>query len=80
MERNREYWATFDYGKMARDSAKERDRIQEMLRLRRETGPASPEDDMVWRQENSMLYTMYLEQRCNYQTFARRAGTRGQAV
>lgn len=80
MDRNRDYWAAFDYGKMARDAARERDRLQERLRLRRETGPASPEDDMVWRQENSMLYTMYLEQRCNYQTFAQRAGARGQAV
>lgn len=67
-----------DFGKMAREAARERDVLQARLRARRTAGPDSPEHELAWRRDNSILYTMYLEQRCNARVFAQRAAARGQ--
>lgn len=72
------YIERLDFGKMAREAARERDVLQSRLRARREAGPDSPENELAWRRDNSVLYAMYLEQRCNVRVFSQRAAARGQ--
>lgn len=73
------YTAPFDYGEMARQAAKERDALRLRLQLRKERRPASPEEVLRWKRENSVLYDMYLEQRHNHLLFSARAAQRAAA-
>ncbi len=80
MERTRQQeprsglWASFDYGRMAREAAREQAALRRRLQARQEAGPASPGQMLSWQRENSMLYAMYLEQKHNAQMFQNRAG------
>lgn len=68
----------FDYEKMAREAARERDAIKTRLDIRRRNRPGSHEAELIWKRENSILYTMYLEQRSNERKFSQRAKERAQ--
>lgn len=70
--------AAFDYAAMAREAAREQESLHRRLMARRETGPQSPDQELTWKRENAILYSMYLEQRCNRKTFERRARLRSQ--
>lgn len=71
------YTEKFDYGKMAREAARERDALHNLLERRKAHPPLAGDQELVWRRENSMLYTMYLEQRCNARELERRAREQG---
>lgn len=64
---------SFNYSQLAREAARERDTLKEILRQRREKGPQSPGDMMAWNRDNTILYAMYLEQRSSCQEMERRA-------
>lgn len=66
----------FDYAEMARQAEREQEALRRRLEQRRAAGPDSPDQEMVWKRENSILYAMYLEQRCNQKVFTRRAQLR----
>ena len=68
----------FDFARMALEAQREQDRLREILRVRKEAGPESPDLELVWKRENSILYHMYLEQRTNAISFRKRAERRGQ--
>lgn len=70
---------SFDYSQMAWEARRERDALRTRLEMRKRRPPESPEQELAWKRENSILYHMYLEQRCNAELFARRAIARGQA-
>lgn len=72
------YTTGFDYGQMAREATRERDALHARLEQRKQDRPDKPDQELNWKRENSILYTMYLEQRCNAEIFARRARARGQ--
>ncbi len=70
------YTEKFDYEKMAREAARERDALHAVLERRKAHPPMAGDQELVWRRENSMLYTMYLEQRSNARELERRARER----
>ncbi len=70
------YWAAFDYERMAREAAKERDALHALLERRKKNPPERADQELVWQRENSLLYTMYLEQRCSAEALSRRARMR----
>lgn len=76
MSVQREYWEAFDYERMAQESAREQEVLRQILKKRREAGPPAPDKELTWKRENSMLYSMYLEQRANAISFSRRAERR----
>ena len=63
-------WERFDFGRMAEDAGRERDRLMGIIRRGRESF-------MDWDQGNRRYYAMYLEQRRNAMEFQRRARERG---
>ncbi len=63
----------FDYARMAREARREQEVLRARLAQRRAAGPAGPDQELVWKRENSVLYAMYLEQRCSAQLLERRA-------
>ena len=67
------YQEAFDYARMAQEAKREQEVLRDRLSQRRAAGPASPDQELVWKRENSVLYAMYLEQRCNARLFQRRA-------
>lgn len=67
------YRERFDYQQMAQEARREQEVLRARLQLRRQQGPASPDRELVWKRENSMLYNMYLEQRANAMAFEQRA-------
>lgn len=69
-------YASFDYGEMAREAARERDRLKARVQARREEGPRGREF-RGWERECRMLYEMYLEQRGLCRELERRAAWRG---
>lgn len=74
------YRERFDYERMAEEAARERDILQELLQRRRACPPREHDQELLWRRENSILYTMYLEQRCSARELELRARTRKEAV
>ncbi len=70
------YRAAFDYGRMAREAARERDTLRGLLEKRKRQPPLNRDEELRWKQENSMLYAMYLEQRCQAGILAGRAQAR----
>lgn len=68
----------FDFAQMAREAQREQDKLREILRIRKEAGPETPDQELIWKRENSILYHMYLEQRANAISFRKRAERRGQ--
>lgn len=68
----------FDYEKMALEAARERDAIKARLDMRKKNRPLSHERELIWKRENSILYTMYLEQRSNERKFSQRARERAE--
>lgn len=70
--------AAFDYSAMALEALRQRDILHQRLAERKAQGPASPDQELSWNRENSILYNMYLEQRFNHLEFSRRARLRGQ--
>ena len=70
------YREAFDYGKMAREAARERDVLLALLEKRKQNPPVGGEAERLWSRENGVLYTMYLEQRHSAQELSRRAGER----
>lgn len=72
------YTTSFDYGRMAQEAIRERDALHARLEQRKLARPDKPDQELNWKRENSILYNMYLEQRCNAEVFARRARARGQ--
>lgn len=71
-----EHTARFNYREMAREAGRECEAIRHRLDQRRAARPLSPEAEIRWKRENSVLYDMYLEQRSNERLFSRRAGQR----
>lgn len=69
-------WAHFDYDRMAEESRRERDALREIRKRRLAEGPGSPDQAMLWDQENRRFYEMYLDQRKNVMEFERRARKR----
>ena len=67
----------FDYGEMEQAARRECQALRERLAQRRRELPP-PGELLRWKRENSMLYTMYLEQRHNQILFARRDRDRRQ--
>lgn len=63
----------FDFWKMAEAARRERDALQRRLKERKAAGPESPERQLIWERENSMLYNMYLEQKAQATAFQKRA-------
>ena len=70
-------WERFDFGRMAEDAGRERDRLMGIIRRRRDQGPRGRESFMDGDQGNRRYYAMYLEQRRNAMEFQRRARERG---
>lgn len=65
----------FDYTKMEQEARRECEALRGRLAQRRRE-PPQPGEELRWKRENSILYTMYLEQRHNQRLFARRAAWR----
>ena len=65
----------FDYAKMEQGARRECEALQGRLAQRRRE-PPRPGEELRWKRDNSILYTMYLEQRHNQRLFARRAALR----
>ncbi len=80
MNTGKSYTESFDYARMAQEAAREQEALHRRLELRRAAGPASPDQELVWKRENSILYSMYLEQRGNQRVFSRRARLREEAL
>ena len=70
------YREVFDYAKMAQDSQREQEKLRQILKARREAGPPALDKELTWKRENSILYSMYLEQRANAIAFFKRAERR----
>ncbi|NBK78554.1 hypothetical protein D5272_08155 [bacterium D16-76] len=70
------YTEAFDYKRMAWEAERERDVLQGLLARRRAQRPMDSQQELAWRQEVGMLYTMYLEQRGKAKDLARRAQKR----
>ena len=49
------YWAAFDYERMAREAAKERDALHALLERRKKNPPERADQELVWQRENSLL-------------------------
>lgn len=71
-----EYRTAFNYEEMAENAGRERDAIKALLEKRKKNPPERADQEIIWRRENGILYTMYLEQRYNAQMLARRAAQR----
>lgn len=69
-------WAHFDYDRMAEEARRERDKLLAIRKRRLAEGPGSPDQAMLWDQENRRFYEMYLDQRKNVMEFERRARKR----
>lgn len=69
-------WAHFDYDRMAEEARHERDTLLAIRKRRLAEGPGSPDQAMLWDQENRRYYDMYLDQRRNAMEFERRAKKR----
>ena len=69
-------WERFDYRKMEQEAGRECEALRRRLEARKRNPPKRQEEELRWKRENSVLYTMYLEQRGNRKLFSRRAGTR----
>lgn len=67
-------FASFDYAKMARQAASQRDILQNRLKERKACGPDPAQGVRTWEWENRMIYSMYLEQRSLAKELNRRAG------
>lgn len=70
-----EHRTSFDYGRMAGESARERDVLKAQLARRKENGPQG-QGFRSWERECRMLYEMYLEQRGLCRELERRARRR----
>lgn len=68
----------FDYRQMANDAERECGALRKILERRKRNPPETAEEELCWKRENSILYTMYLEQRANQQLFTHRAQLREQ--
>ena len=67
----------FDYAQMAREAQREQETLHRILQARKAAGPESPDQELGWKQDNSILYNMYLEQRAKAIALAKRAERRG---